>query len=627
MRWRSRWAVLAAALVAGVAGAQTAAPPGGEDDESKLLAILAEETAVATKTRLNSDFVPGIVTVLHGEELEALGIETAWEALSLVPGVQAFRDGFGQPSVIVRGEPFPFNSGNVKVLVNGISMSREIAGINGIALDIPVQEIDRIEVIRGPGSVIYGDFAFMGLVNIVTKKNETSVYARHGGYDAWSGGATAGGGTGDWSGTFTGSGLKSASSVVPEPRSGREKRGFFAGTLQGQGLTLSAEGIERRVDDTSALPGASAASSQSHFVLEARYARDLAPSLRAEARAGFQDDDFSAGDNARGSVVGTGLDLTYGGVARNSFLLSLSYETSVMTSATYLRPPPPPPAQPPPPVSFADKRRDIFGITLQDQLDVSDKLAVTAGARFDRYTDVDHRVTPRLAFVYRASDEHLLKLQYAEGFRAPTLFELYGGTTGARNPDIGFEINRTTELDYVFRRPREVARATLFYTKLDDMIFLANPARGTFGNVRSGRSYGVELEWERELFAALKAVANLSWVDARDDRSLPAFDHAPTPAAKWIWNAALVYRPARGVVVGARWNHVGNRSAPNVRDATDLVDLTVTKHQLLFTGLSASGGVKDVFGSAPTYAIERPFGTDYHRFAGRTWFVQLAYAR
>ncbi len=61
------------------------------DTLPKLMAILNEETAVATQTRLNADFVPGIVSVLSGDELEAMGIETAWEALSLVAGVQALQ--------------------------------------------------------------------------------------------------------------------------------------------------------------------------------------------------------------------------------------------------------------------------------------------------------------------------------------------------------------------------------------------------------------------------------------------------------------------------------------------------------------------------------------------------------
>ncbi len=76
---------------------QAAAQTGGGPDDAlpdeeleefqELLKILDEETTVATKTRLNSDYVPGMVTVLQGEDLEALGIATVWEALSLVPGI------------------------------------------------------------------------------------------------------------------------------------------------------------------------------------------------------------------------------------------------------------------------------------------------------------------------------------------------------------------------------------------------------------------------------------------------------------------------------------------------------------------------------------------------------------
>src|SRR3954465_8989202 len=85
---------------------------GEEKELEELLSIVQQETDVATKTRMNSDYVPGIVTVLEGDELEALGIANAGEALGLVPGMQAMRDDRGSPSVIVRGFDFPFNSGN-----------------------------------------------------------------------------------------------------------------------------------------------------------------------------------------------------------------------------------------------------------------------------------------------------------------------------------------------------------------------------------------------------------------------------------------------------------------------------------------------------------------------------------
>ena len=85
-------AVLLAALLAVPAAAQQTAQVEPEPELEDLLAILQEETAVASKARMNADFVPGMVTVLHGADMEALGVETVWEALSMVPGLQAIRD-------------------------------------------------------------------------------------------------------------------------------------------------------------------------------------------------------------------------------------------------------------------------------------------------------------------------------------------------------------------------------------------------------------------------------------------------------------------------------------------------------------------------------------------------------
>src|ERR1043166_10083013 len=131
---------------------------GEEKELAELLSIVQQETDVATKTRMNSDYVPGIVTVLEGDDLEALGVATAGEALGLVPGIVPQLDDRASESVIVRGLDFPFNNGNILILVNSIPLSRQDAGINSSALSMPVEQIDRIEVIRGPGSVLYGDY-------------------------------------------------------------------------------------------------------------------------------------------------------------------------------------------------------------------------------------------------------------------------------------------------------------------------------------------------------------------------------------------------------------------------------------------------------------------------------------
>jgi len=170
--------------------AMTAESESSEDQEEfeALMAILEEETEIATKIKMNNDYVPGMVTVLHGEHLEALGIKTVAEALSMVPGIQLSRINSGEPTVKTRGISFPFNAGNIKVMLNSIGLSRESSGINSSLLLTPVAQIERIEVIRGPGSSIYGDFAMAGVVNIITKNTDGGLFGSAGNNESNGGG-------------------------------------------------------------------------------------------------------------------------------------------------------------------------------------------------------------------------------------------------------------------------------------------------------------------------------------------------------------------------------------------------------------------------------------------------------
>jgi iron complex outermembrane receptor protein len=637
--------LLAAVLAYGVsAGAQTApAAPAAptqeqqpEDPElKKLMAILAEETAVATKTRMNGDFVPGIVTVLHGEELEALGFETAWEALSLVPGLQAVRDASGTPSLIVRGLDFPFNSGNVKVLVNGVPLSRESAGINGIALQVPVQQIERIEIIRGPGSVVYGDFAFNGLVNVVTSKRGRRAFLRGGGDEAKAGGAQL-----QWGDSTNGSELSlagalwsSADAPVNVVRSAEERRGWGSLLLRQRGFAFAAEAITRDLDDTSAAPGNRVTTDQTHWAVQARYERELRPALRGELRGGFLDNRFDTfSTDFEGSVAELGVELRWEGWRKHAFLFGASYSLGEIDLASFEVPPAAPPAGPPPPgsppprppsVSLAGEERNVFGVTLQDQLQISGALALTAGARFDSYSDVGRRVTPRLSLVFRASERNILKLQHAEGFRAPTFFELYA--PNRRLPDLSFEINGTTELNYVHRRPRMVGRATLFRSQIRDMIFVRSP--GLFDNSREARAHGFELEWEQQLGARLKLLANVSWSDETENRNLQFVGRRSPVTAEWLSNLAALWRATPRTLVAARWNHVGDRGASAANDAYDLVDLTATRRDLFGGGLRLRAGVKNLLNHEVRYYAGLPNGVASFRFPRRTFWVELAWAR
>src|SRR5213593_1970180 len=122
---------------------------------------------VVTATRLPTlaDAVPAAVTVLTGEALRSQGIRTVAEALRAVPAAHVVvTDAYGsQTSLFVRGG----NSDYVKVLIDGVPQNAP-GGAYDFA-NLTTDNVERIEVVRGPTSVLYGSDAMTGVVQIFTR--------------------------------------------------------------------------------------------------------------------------------------------------------------------------------------------------------------------------------------------------------------------------------------------------------------------------------------------------------------------------------------------------------------------------------------------------------------------------
>lgn len=146
-----------------------------------LLRVLDEQTELATRTKMNIDFVPGMVSVLHGSDLLARGKRNVFEALDLIPGVELSLTEDGQYQVIVRGVGKTFSSAKIKFLLNGIPFNTTLNSVSTLLI-MPLEQVERIEAIRGPGSVIYGEFASVGVINVITYQNSTrdNVFTRLG---------------------------------------------------------------------------------------------------------------------------------------------------------------------------------------------------------------------------------------------------------------------------------------------------------------------------------------------------------------------------------------------------------------------------------------------------------------
>jgi len=163
------WIALLVGLAPAMAGSRTA----GDLLELPFEDLLQVEIRSAGKRDERIRDIPASVTILTREDIERYGWITFEELLRNVPGFYVL-DNIEDRFVGTRGAA----GGGVQLLVNGIaqhpSLQKTLTGTEVARLDIPVEAIDRVEIIRGPMSVIYGNNAFQGVINVVTNAIDRS---------------------------------------------------------------------------------------------------------------------------------------------------------------------------------------------------------------------------------------------------------------------------------------------------------------------------------------------------------------------------------------------------------------------------------------------------------------------
>ena len=173
-------------------------------EESDFLALLNESSELATKTQLNVDETPSVITVIRGDELRLLGFSTLFEALAILPGIEPTMRQQGWQFPIIRGihNPNSHAFDKLKLMIDGVAVNNALYGTIYYYMNFPVDLIEQIEVLRGPGSALYGTGAYSGVVNVITKSGglgfENGIYAGAGSGKAYQGGAFGKSLFGEW---------------------------------------------------------------------------------------------------------------------------------------------------------------------------------------------------------------------------------------------------------------------------------------------------------------------------------------------------------------------------------------------------------------------------------------------
>lgn len=608
----------AALLPALLAVAGAASPPG--DSGSAVPEQLVQSPARYAQSTLEA---PASVTVITREEIRRFGYRTLAEALSSVAGVFASYDrNYTYATVRGMSRLGDFNT-RILVLVDGRRLNAPAtdAVLLGTDAALDLDLVERIEVMRGPGSTLYGTNSFYSVVNLVTRNGAAldgvEVRGSAGSFETFGGSLVGGTRRGDGLDVAGGvAGLHSAGPDLyfpeldaPETNGGQARgldgdrygRAFLR--LQKGDLNLEALFSDRRKE----IPTASfetvfgdprALTRDRSAMLSVQYEHAFANLSRLWATASYnhasyegdypyEDGLFSDYDRSHWltlegqyqAFVGAHR-LTVGAEARHN-------ELELGGGEDYLD----------------DRSNRVLAAFAQGEFQVHERLTLHAGLRYDHYQTFGGTLNPRLAAVVRWSDDTSLKALYGQAFRAPSTYELTyndGGLTQKPAEALDPETLRTFELVLEHRlRPRLHLSASAYHTRVRDLIGITtDPDDGllVYRNLADARTSGVEAELAGLVGSNLLVRAGWAYQRARE-----AEDGRPVGSPRHLGalSASLALADSQ-VLPGLAVRHVGERPTFSGQGAGShtLADLTLLCRPRAVKGLELAVRVRNLFDSA-----------------------------
>lgn len=545
-----------------------------DDDFSSLL---NEVTGIATKTKLNIDYQPSVVSVMHADKLKKIGIRNLHEAIGLLPGIETSILHTGWKKVIIRGahNPDTFVFDKYKLYIDGVDVGSDLYSTSYFYLDFPVELIDRIEVLRGSASTIYGPGAFSGAINVITKSSlsddEDKIFGSTGSYDYTKAGFVKHLTLGDWkmgidsyhqhsNKTLNAGQSFVASSETAYSRSDYDSLENFEDysigvTAKHNDSTLIARYKSEVTDNFYGLnetlePVSGGYQHNQSGIVELQNRHSIDHDLSLESKFGVNYYAFTFDSTVYQNYGGSGLTVrmnpTYEQL--NSYM-EMNLKGQNIADHDWM-------------VGAGTQKintiKNIFGTTLRTQGDggptvlgtmeyldgqygflrgdndqwtksvyaqdiysVSNEVDLSANLRFDSYPLFGSMLSYRFGGVYRLDDSNILKAAYGRSFRAPSYVEAFqAAQDGMKNGTIDLrpESIDTYELGYTYKDQNTIFRSNIFYSILKDVIdaLQSEPAWvvGDYSNNRQRSSKGVETEVTRHFSNGSELMVNLSYVRA-----------------------------------------------------------------------------------------------------------------
>ena len=626
-----RWQAYLILVIILILPAHVMAEEAGDVMED-IFAIFAEEDLVMTASKYLQPISqsPSTITVITAEEIRESGVTTIPDILRRVPGMEVMQASVAEFNVGIRGEN-KLLSNKILVMIDGRTVQEDCYDHTfWTAFPIVLEEIEQIELIRGPGSSIWGANAFNGVVNIITKKPEdTPVISVS---------------------AVAGEESMSMGSLVHSSRAGKMEYKLSIGYHR-------ADIFDGR-DEAALLvnvPEPGLEVFRGNAIIQYR----LPQNRRLSLSGGFSDipryDGPFFGDGWGDSELGNDyIQFDYQGMQtvlrayRNRNDIEMKYIEAVVDR--------------PPLINDIHVSSDLYnlewlyyfnmgrshkvisginyryndsggsllhpdevrplnmiGFFFQDEWKPLKTVEVIYGARYDYHTFIHWNLSPRLVFLYHPTLNHTFRLSSGLAYRAPTPMELFSINGG--NTELDHEKIITYEAGYsMFAFRRLKGEINLFYNQLSDLI----SEYIDYKNRYNTETYGGEIHADMLLTSRLKTFMNYSWQQfydtTRDDLTA---DRSSVPKHKI--NGGLNIGMARGLSTDLSFHYVSDvsysdrvtsrRQLPNDVSSYTIVNLRISYRlwkENLEMAISASNLFDDVH-------REHPLGDEI----GRRFFVSL----
>jgi iron complex outermembrane receptor protein len=645
-----------------------------EEDELALVYGDKATISLATGSQQPVTRAPSAATVITAQDIKIMGATDLDQVLASVPGLHVSKSHVASKPIYSFRGIHTFQNSQVLMLVNGIPITNVFQGDRSqIWGGMPLENVARIEVIRGPGSALYGADAFSGVINVITKTvrdiDGTEVGVRGGNfntYDAWlqHGGALGpldaafylrAGNTDGQKGIIQQDALGASGQVSEQRealdlradlsrnawrfRTGYQQRKMGVGVGVAGALDPKARASENRLyldlnyDQVNWLPNWDVNAVIGYYDIKQKQADPYYTLVPAGVIPGFPNgmlgnpghserhthasiSTFYTGFEQHRVRIGAGVrqDDMYEFQEAKNFDATFAPLPGGMTDATGN----------PALVAMLPHKRNLTYAFVQDEWVVVQDWTLTAGVRHDSYSDFGGTTNPRLALVWDADYNVVVKVMHGTAFRAPTFAEQYAINNPVQSgtPSIKPETIKTNELAISWQATTALQTTLNFFQyRMREIIQLVG---GRMQNAGDQNGRGLELESTWDATGNLRLAGSYSLQHSRD--SATGQDAGMAPHRRLFASADWRFIPLWRL--DGNINHVADRmrepgdARAQVPDYT-LVNLALRREKLA-EDWEASAGVYNLFNRKAWEPTFKSAGmiSDLP-LPGRTIYIQL----